>query len=101
MSAGTSDEVMIYFVCQQTFMQFLVHFKEEVAFATINNQGQIPIRQFINLIDYCMIVLYRLVGSELSQLFLHLPVVGKRANIHSAACASRRPEHIFMADSIP
>ena len=42
-----------------------------------------------------------LVGSKLSQLLVHFPILGERPYIHSSTHTARRTEHILMTDSTP
>ena len=102
MTAGTCYKIVVYLALQQPFVQIPVHIKEEIAFTAIDNQSQITVLQFINLIDYRMTIPIPLhwrqarpTASSFSQ------VIRKRTDIHSATHTSRRTEYVAVADGIP
>ena len=82
-------------------MHGFVYTVEEVACATIEDDGEVAILQEVELIDDGVVVPSFKVLVPVADVFLHVPVVGEGAYVEATAGASYGTKHVFVADGIP
>ena len=101
MTTRTRDEIVRNLLAEQALMNRLVHRIEEIAYPTIDDNGQFALLQSVQLVDNRMVVPNLQVLVPFTQIFLHVPIFRKRTDIQTTASASYRTEHVLVTDSQP
>ena len=95
------NEVVVDFAGQEGLVYGFVHFQEEIAESAVDDNGQVAVFDFSQLVDDGVLVPYFGMTAALAQVFFHVPAVGEGADVESAAHAAAGAEDVLVADGQP
>ena len=98
---GTHQEIVPHALPHQLFVEVQIHLIEEILITAVEDERQLAVPERSGLTDHRMRVPAFRIVFQFAQLFLHLPRVGERPDVHASRGRSCSPETVFVAQRYP